>query len=120
MRATRTGERYWYVLAGLLVGVLGAVLGAVLFAGHLLRGRSWRAAKLWWAGAAALALVLVLQPYLLANLSLLSGSIPAPTLPSPCVLPVLNFCNRGHWSMSTERVTGITGSACGRRSLVGR
>ncbi len=51
MRATRTGERYWYVLAGLLVGVLGAVrfnglvLGAVLFAGHLLRGRSWRAAR---------------------------------------------------------------------------
>ena len=78
LRAVSTGERRWYVLAGLLVGALGAVrfnglaIGALLFAGHLARRRGLRAAELWMAGAAALILLLVLQPYLWAQPSLLS------------------------------------------------
>ena len=78
LRALQTGERRWYILAGLLVGALGAVrfnglaLGAVLLLGHLVQRRRFWAAELWWAGGAALALVLALQPYLLVNPSLLS------------------------------------------------
>jgi tetratricopeptide (TPR) repeat protein len=80
--AVETGQRRWYVLAGLLVGALGAVrfnglgLGLVLLGGHLARpGASLlqrlRAADLWLAGSVALATVLALQPYLLANPELL-------------------------------------------------
>ena len=81
--ALQTGERRWYIAAGLLVGALGAVrfnglaLGVVLALGHLLRpgAGGWRsllAADLWWAGGAALAMVVGLQPYLLFNPALLA------------------------------------------------
>jgi tetratricopeptide (TPR) repeat protein len=82
VQATQSGQRSWYVLAGLLIGALGAVrfnglaLGLVLLAGHLLRPgdsvfRRLRSIELWLAGGIALATIIVLQPYLLFNLSLL-------------------------------------------------
>ena len=74
--ALRTGGWPRYALAGLLVGMAGAtrlnglLLGGVLLAGHLLQVRTWRglhAARLWGAGLAALAALLLLQPYLVAD-----------------------------------------------------
>ncbi|MFT5375611.1 MAG: tetratricopeptide (TPR) repeat protein [Candidatus Latescibacterota bacterium] len=73
-----------YLLAGVLVGVAGAVrfnglaLGLALLVGHCAQVESWRQlpsrlkeGKLWGAALAALTALIVLQPYLLTNPTLL-------------------------------------------------
>jgi len=80
VRALDTGRWGWYVLAGALVGAAGAVrlsgllLGPVLLAGHLIRARGLaglRPPGLWLAGLAAVLVLLLLQPFLAADPSLL-------------------------------------------------
>ena len=74
------GHRRDYLLAGLAVGAVAAVrlngllLGGVVLAAHLLQNRSWRAlrdARLWLAGLAALLLLVLLQPFLVTEPSVL-------------------------------------------------
>jgi len=79
-RALDLGRRRDYIFAGLAVGAVAAVrlngllLGGVLLAGLLLQTRSWRSlrdARLWLAGLAALLLLILLQPFLVTDPSVL-------------------------------------------------
>ncbi len=91
LRAGEEGARWRYLLAGVLVGICGAVrfngllLGGVLLAAHLSASplaageTRWRWLRrrlghphLWLAGLAAVAALLVLEPYLLFNPELLT------------------------------------------------
>jgi len=90
LSAVSTSHRGLYVLAGALVGATGAVrlngllLGLVLVAGHILVAaegahrpfvrRSLRRSELWLAGAAAVLVLIVLQPYLIVEPALLGRS----------------------------------------------
>ena len=80
LRALQRGDAASYVLAGMLIGAAGAVrlngllLGPVLVAGYLLRCGGWRALATkppWVGGGAALVTLLIFQPYLLFDPSLL-------------------------------------------------
>jgi len=83
LRAVESGCRLWYVAAGVLIGATGAVrlngmlLGVVLGIGHGVKawnreedgdwkrlGRSLIDVDLWLAGAAALGMLLLLEPFL--------------------------------------------------------
>jgi len=79
-RALDLGRRRDYLFAGLAVAAVAAVrlngllLGGVLLAGHLLQNRSWRAlrdTRLWLAGLAAVLLLILLQPFLVTEPSVL-------------------------------------------------
>ena len=88
--ALSTSQRGWYVLAGALVGATGAVrlngllLGLVLVAGHVLVAaegahrlsvrRTLLRSELWLAGAAAVLVLVILQPYLVIEPTLLGRS----------------------------------------------
>ena len=78
--ALENSDRRWYILCGILIGGAAAVrlngllLGGVLLIGHLLRQRDWRSllqSRLWLAGGAALLTLAALQPFLVAQPSLL-------------------------------------------------
>lgn len=81
MSALSSGKRRHYIAAGILIGVAGAtrlngvLLGLVLLAGHCAQDgikigaivRRLADARLWWAAAAAVLTLFVLQPFMLVE-----------------------------------------------------
>lgn len=89
LHAIEHRDRRWYALSGILIGATasvrlnGLLLGLVLLAGHLTDdgraehwrqrvGRQLREPGLWLAGGCALALLLLVEPFLIMNPAILS------------------------------------------------